>query len=430
MSRFPRSLPALIVALAAWDASAQEPPEAAPPDPPAAPAEAASDAPVAADTEALVARMADLQARIAVRPAGADPKAEDPVASRTEASRAKREWEEAARALSKACDEYLAANAKPDPRVVLWGARGKAAAADVASREEALALRTSAAEALARALPAAKPDADYRGEAEYVLGRMLVAIAPSGRATIEDAAAHLREATLVLRKDGRLDESGRAAFLGLDALLRNGRNEAARAFSDAVGASSADFGASTAEVRVRANQVATSVGQPFPKLPDATDADGKPVRWAEFAGKPFIVHFFQAGRPTGHVAQERDVGATLRPLHDALAPKGLRMIGVSMDLALSKEKVAEIRANWDEWSRKEQVQDGSRESVRAWLADEGVSWPWIWDGKWLQNPIANALGGVGRTSQHAVLVDAAGVIRWRGDGPFQGLPEAARALFP
>ena len=49
-------------------------------------------------------------------------------------------------------------------------------------------------------------------------------------------------------------------------------------------------------------------------------------------------------------------------------------------------------------------------------------------GTWLHDPISKALGGCGRNAAHAVLVDGKGVIRWRGNAPFDGLPEAARAL--
>jgi hypothetical protein len=100
------------------------------------------------------------------------------------------------------------------------------------------------------------------------------------------------------------------------------------------------------------------------------------------------------------------------------------MVGVSMDLALPKERVDQIAKNWDEWGVKEPLQDGSRASVQRFAEDQGVAWPWIWDGLWDKSPIARALGGPGVNAAHAVLVDAAGVVRWRGDAPFAGLAEA------
>lgn len=412
---------------AAQEAPPREPGEAPPGPPPAEPAPSGPAKP-SDDVAALPERIGDLHARVVRRPPPPDLNAEDPARARAAAAKAAKAWEEDVRALAAAGDRYVAAAAAPDARTLFRAGYGKSVLAGRQSRKEGLETRAVAAAWLAKALGLAKPDDDFRGDAEHALGHVQLFLAAEGRATWDEAASHLREGALRLRAAGRLDDSGRAAFLGLESVLRNGTPEAARAFADAVGAASADFGISTPSLRLLAQRAATSVGQKLPDLPDLVDTEGRAIRWSEFRGRPLLLHFFQAARPTGHLSQERDVEVTLRPLHDELSPKGLRLLGVSMDLALTKEQVARIAANWDEWGLKDRVQDGSLDGVRAWAGDEGMTWPWVWDGKWGENPISKALGGCGRNTQHAVLVDSAGIIRWRGDSPFQGLPEAARKL--
>jgi hypothetical protein len=164
-------------------------------------------------------------------------------------------------------------------------------------------------------------------------------------------------------------------------------------------------------------------------MPATNDADGKPVEWAKLKGAPFIVHFFTSSIPKGLASNQRDVETVLRPLWDRLHEKGLRMVGVSMDYALPKEDVERITRDWEEWGRKDRVQDGSLASVRRYAEDQGIAWPWTWDGTCGKSPVAQALGGPAASAAHAILVDAAGTIRWRGDAPFTGLPEAVDAAF-
>jgi len=404
------------------------PPKQDPPKPgPAQPEPPKPDADTTSPAE-LPARIADLYDKALRRPPLPDPNAADPAKQRAEIARARAAWEAAVTALAAAGDRYVAAVADPDARTLFRAGFGKAALAGRQSQREAVETRASAASMLSKALAASKPDDDFRADVERELGHVQLFLAVHGKATWEEAAAHLREATLRLRAAGRVDEAGRAAFLALESLLRNGKDAAARDFASAVDAANADFGVSTPSLRGLAVRAATTVGAKFPDLPDGVDTEGRAVKWAEFRGRPFVLHFFQAARATGQLSQERDVATTLRPLHDELSAKGLRLLGVSMDLALTKDQVERIRANWFEWGVKDRVQDGSLDSVRAWAADEGMTWPWLWDGKWGDNAWSKSLGSPGKSVQHAVLVDASGVIRWRGDAPFQGLPEAARSV--
>jgi hypothetical protein len=434
-------LPWLIVVLAAsLPAFAQDEPPgpreseppAAPPAPPAPPKDDAAPKPdePPADRDALAARLADLYATVARPPSASGvSKAAEPDKARAEAARAQSAWREAVGRLDEAGDRYVAAfGADADARALFHAGFGKMHRADLQPATVSPDTRAAAADLLSRSLAAAKPEADFRADAELALGRLQALLVGPGRAAPEDVAATCLGAVKHLRAAGRLDDSGRAAVTALQCLLTRGKEAEARSFAAAIDAAKADFGGPTDTVRLAAARAETGVGMPFPPLADAEDADGRPVRWAAFRGKPLLVHFFRAGNAAGRLSEERDVAKVVRPLHEELGPKGLRVVGVSMDLALSKERVERIRADWDEWGLKEKVQDGSRASVRAWCEDEGVAWPWLWDGAWLRNPVSRALGGAGRSNSHAVLVDAEGVIRWRGDGPFDGLAEAARKL--
>src|SRR6185436_18622530 len=131
---------------------------------------------------------------------------------------------------------------------------------------------------------------------------------------------------------------------------------------------------------------------------------------------------------TGHARTLREVETDVRPLWDKYHEKGLRVVGVSMDLALSAAQIEAIRK---EWNPKEELLDGSLESVRKWTEKRGVEWPWYWDGAWTNNPISKALGGVAQSEPAVVLVDKNGIIRWQsGKWPFTGLVEEVAKLFP
>jgi hypothetical protein len=418
---------ALVVLLAAAASAAAQDVGPAPqpaPNPPAAKADEPASSP-----EEVAARMGDLYARVAGDPPALPADKSDPkkVAEYTKAMRA---WEDGLEALSKAADAYTKAlgGTPGSARTLWWGGYAKARRGDRLGKDESVVERGAAADLLGRALASAPADADFRSDAEFWLGRTQLFLCETGRATPQEAATHLRAAALAFRKAGRAEDAGKAASAALRKLVASDLDAEARAFAAAVDAPTADFGAMTEVVRSLARRAATAVGERFPELADCTDADGKPVAWKELRGKPFVVHFFHAGWPTGRASEQRDVETVLRPLWDRLSPKGLRMVGVSMDLALTREQADRIRANWEEWGIRAKLQDGSRDSVRRFAEDQGVAWPWTWDGLWSKNPVSQALGGCGVNGAHAVLVDAEGVIRWRGDAPFQGLPEAADAL--
>lgn len=410
-------------------ACAQDEPAAPPAPAPQEPAkpEDAKSPPEAA--EKVAERMADLYGRVAGDCPMPNP-AEPDRAKLAEQVKAMDAWREGVGSLAAAADVYVArlGDAAPSARALFWGGYGKAQHADISPTAEAKAARTAAIKLLQQALAGLPADSGIRPDASYWLGRTQLFVVPSGGASADDAIANLRAAAEGFEKAERREAAGAAVIVALKHLNASGRDDQARAFVQAVAADTYDFGSKTALVRKLQSRASTGVGTKLPDLPDALDADGKAIVWKELRGAPLVIHFFSAGLPTGHGSGQRDVETTLRPLYDRLHPKGLRMVGVSMDLELAKERVAQIRANWDEWGTKERLHDGSKATVRQFAEEQGVAWPWAWDGKWLNNPVSAALGGVGGNAPHAVLVDAEGVIRWRGDAPFQGLAEAADKL--
>jgi hypothetical protein len=130
-------------------------------------------------------------------------------------------------------------------------------------------------------------------------------------------------------------------------------------------------------------------------MPDgAVATDGKPLRLSDYRGKLLVLHFFQAGSVTGHQNEGAEVEKVLVPLHQRWHERGLELVGVSLDLELTADRVKTIEANWDEWGTgdKEGVHDGSRAAVARWLARRGVSWRWHWDGQWTRNVLARTYG--------------------------------------
>lgn len=401
-----------------------------PPPPPVAEDEAPKGPP---EPEADVAqRIADLFPQLS-KPLPAPPAITDTnVEKRAAYVQAQRARDDALAAISKAGDAYLRSigDGPGQPDVLYWAGAGKALHADrVPGAGPAQVVRLRAVDLLQRALASGPADAAWRGDAESSLGRTMLLLVGAGHAKLDDAIAHLREGTILLLRAGRHDEAGLAAGIALKRLTAGDLDAEARAFAAAVGASTANFGNATEFVRTALRKAETGVGAKLPDLPAVTDVEGAAIDWKAFRGAPLIVHFFQVGEITGHTKSHRDVETVLLPLHQRLGAKGLKLVGISMDLALTPARVEEIRRNWDEWGTKDRLQDGSRASVRAAIEAQGIAWPWVWDGQWTKNPVSIALGGSGASVPHAVLVDAEGVIRWRGDSPFQGLADAVDALF-
>jgi hypothetical protein len=397
----------------------------APPAP--GPGGPAADAP--ADPAAAAARIAKIWERIAVDPPQRQASEPD-LEKKASVAKANNAFEADLKAMCQAADDYakLLAGQPGDPRT-LWQAgygRARQSTKDV-TKPERVALQAKAAEFLRAALDGAAKDADFRPDAEFWLGKMLLGQSEAGQPTLAEGVERLRTATLLYRKAARADDAGEAATAAMKKLQTKAMGAELRAFAQGVGAATEDFGRSTPTVREYARQGATAVGSPFPELPDMKDADGRPVEWKKLRGAPFVLHFFHAGTITGMVSEERDVETVFRPLWDRLHERGLKMVGVSMDRAIPKEEADRIRKNWEEWGTKRRFSDGSLATVRSYAEGEGVAWPWLWDGKWKDNPVSQALGGSGATTAHALVVDAEGVIRWRGDAPFTGLPEAVDA---
>lgn len=398
----------------------------APPSPPApaAPA-AAQDLP---SPEAVAARMQEIYALVAGDRPMVTPT--DDAEARAKMIRDQRSWDESVQSLASQADVYakVTETAAPTPRGLFHAGYGKARRAEIVPAADAAANWRTASELLAKAIAAAPADVAWRPDALFWHGKSLLALTESRAAAVNDAVARLAEAATALLAAERNDDAGRAASAALGKLTALGMDAEARAFAERIGASKAKFGASDATVRMHLAKASTGVGARFPDLPDTKDADGNPVAWKSFRGAPLVVHFFHVGWATGRPAEEKDVETTLRPLHERLAPRGLRFLGVSMDLALDAARVETLRRNWDEWGLRGKPLDGSRATVARWVEAEEMKWPWLWTGLWMNDPVSLALGGAGRSEPHAILVDKDGIVRWRGNSPFQGLAEAADAL--
>lgn len=385
-------------------------------------APAKPETPSLLDPQECLARMTFLYPKAASRPAASAPAGT--VEERAARAKADSEWKKAVRDFAKAGDDYVRAvgEGQADATGLFYRGVGKSISTDVIPAAEVPAACDAAIDALTRYLSAAEPGAANRAEAERHLGACLLRVN-----RLDEAVPHLRAAVLAFARDGRKDEAGDAAWRAMSALQTAGRSDDLAAFAAAIDAAKGDFGGSTTSIRLLLAASRLSVGKPLPELPAATDADGKAVSWKP--GKPLLVHFFLTGFPDGRAVPYREVETEIRPLAEQWREKGLVVVGVSMDKAMSPERVEKVKKDWDEWGVKGEVRDGSLASVRDWARKQGIDWQFTWDGQWMMNPISRALGGVGVSEPYAVLADADGIIRWHGKAPFTGLAEAVAALF-
>jgi tetratricopeptide (TPR) repeat protein len=390
----------------------------------AAPLLAQEDKPAApADATQLLQRLETLYPRALRRPE-LDRSAADPAKARTEQARAEEEWDHAVAELARTGDEYLAAlpeGTAPDPRALFYRGVGKTIRAQRPGADKGT--YDAAAESLVRCLESAGEGFGYRADAEMFAGRALL-----GAGRSDDALSHLARAVELFQKDGRHDQAGECAVMAMKELKHQGKIPELRAFVATFQATEKDFGRSTPTVRMLAAASRLDVGSPLPDLPPTKDAEGKDVAWAP--GKPLLIHFFLSGYLNGMATSFREIETEVRPLWEKYREKGLAVVGVSMDYEMPKAQVEDLKRKLDEWGVKRELRDGSLESVRKWTAKQAIEWPWCWDGKATNNPVSLALGGVGFTQPYAVLVDAKGVVRWHGEAPFKGLPDAVAKLLP
>lgn len=427
-----RSLVALaVVALAlpvfAQDGQGKEGGDGKPPAPPA-PAPAAAPAP---DVQDLLVRMRNLHARTVSRP-DTTPQPGDDLEKQAARAKAEEDWRGAVKALARTSDEYLRAigDAAPDAQALYYRGFAKFRCGAIVSTGEAQACYEAAADALGRYVAAATDEkAAFLAEAESFLGRSLLFVCGNDAARFDEAIAHLRRAVLLFQKDERHDEAGEAAWSAMAPLQNRNGGADLRAFADAIHASEGDFGASTTNVRALAQSGKIAVGWKLPSPPKAKDVDGKDLDFGPSPGKPLLIHFFQTGNAIGLPTKSREVQDEIRPLWEQYREKGLRVVGICMDVEFPKDRAEAVRKQWEEWGRKEKFSDGSLAHCREWAAEKGVSWPWYWDGLWTKNPLSNALGGMGQERPQAILVDGDGVIRWIGKkAPFEGLADEVGKL--
>ena len=267
--------------------------------------------------------------------------------------------------------------------------------------------------------------ARFVADAEYLLGTTLLKVGDAYGPTIDEALDHLEKGAALMRGAGRAEEAGVATYNVLATLIERAREKDASEAAVRLQADEFDFGARTKTVRRLVRRASLHPGAVMPDFEGVVDADGKALSLAARRGAPVLIHLFQAGGATGRVTAARDIETVLVPLARTYAPQGLQMIGGSMDLALTDEQVDKIRTNWEEWGKKGAVHDGSLKAVRSWCASAGMDWTLHHDGKWFAGALAEHLGVI---SPYSFLLDAEGVIRWRGKAPYKGLEDAVKAV--
>lgn len=421
MTVAPRTLAVIALTLAAMrPACAQDEGKPAPKED--APATAPAD-----DAASVLDRLGQLYARVLQEPPeDAVAKAADP-AARADATKRRLAWRKDVDEMNKAADAYVRAlgGAAPDLTGLYYRGFAKAVAVDHVPAADIGPTCDAAADALGRYLDAAEEKSAYRGDAERRLAYVLLR---AGK--VDDALPHATRAVELLQKESRRDEAGKIASLTLATLSAQKRDEDLRKFADAIGAADADFGRSTPAVRGHAAAAKFTVGAPLPELPALKDVEGKAVSWRP--GKSMLLHFFLSGHIDGRPTGFREIEIELRPLWDKVHEKGIVFVGVSTDLQLPADLVEKKRKQNEEWGVKTEVRDGSLASVREWASQQGIAWPWCWDGKGggLKGPVTSVLGGIAMSEPYAVLVDKDGIVRWRGAAPFKDLPEAVAKLIP
>jgi len=321
-------------------------------------------------------------------------------------------WEDAVNRLSKTSDEYLAAlgGAAPDARALFLRGVGKTIAGERVGAGEAKNTYAAACDSLQRWLDAADEKDASRADAEAYFAKALV-----HSLRMDDAVVHGKNAVAALQKESRHDDAGECAWIVFVGLQGAGRSKDLREFADAIHAKDGDFGVSTPTIRKLLAASRVAVGSPLPEIPAVTDLDDKPISFAA-EGKPLLLHFFFTAIPgIGDARATDDLDKQIRPLWDRFHEKGLRIVGICMDNAMTREKSEAMRKQREEWGTKGDFLDGTPDSCRAWVKKHGVEWTVRCSGKWIGEPVSQALGGVGESNPAAILVDKDGIVRWAGD---------------
>jgi hypothetical protein len=344
-----------------------------------------------------------------------------------ERAKAEDVWKASVRLLAKTGDDYFAAlgGAAPEARALYYRGVGKALAAEIAGVSEKKEVLAAACDSLQRYLDGTDEKAAFRADAEMHLGRSLV---HSGK--VDESIVHLRRAVELLQKEGRHDDAGVCAFTALASLKALDRTKEMREFAEAVHAADGDFGGSTATVRKLLAASRLVVGSPLPEISAVSDVDDKPISFAA-GGAPLLIHFFFTAMPgVGEARKAEEIDKAVRPLWDSYQAKGLRVVGVCMDLAMTPAQVEETKKKWEEWGKKAEFRDGSPASCREWMKKRGVEWQVRCSGQWTNDSVSTSLGGVGGSDPYAILVDKDGVVRWMGHPTTSpGLADEAAKLF-
>lgn len=337
-------------------------------------------------------------------------------------NRAKDSWREAAWVVSKAGVAYRDATSpeERDNRVLAWAGLARSELSSMQTASDADVSRRVAVDLLREYVEQAPEADDLLPDSLGRLGVMLLQLGSEAR--VAEGVDHLERAAQLMVDRDRRAEAGRTLFYLMSTLVNEGEEARALQVARKLGTANGDFGPSTDSMRRLTRRAMIHPGAEMPILPAVNDADGEPIDLTAHRGKFVLLHYFQAGLPTGTAAEWTEIESVIAPLRRSF-PDKLQVIGVSMDFEMPQAMFEQRVADWDEWGRDGTPHDGKLETVRGIIEAKGVDWPWYWDGQWMQNTLTAAVG-LPANEPFAILIDPQGRIVFRGF-PDEQLTEAA-----
>lgn len=337
---------------------------------------------------------------------------------------AKDSWRDAAWVVSKAGAAYRDATSaeERDNRVLGWAGLARAELSTLQTSSDADVSRRVAVDLLREYVEHAEEGADLLPASLGRLGVMLLQLGTEAR--MAEGADHLERAAELHLARGERAEAGSTLFYLLSTLVQLGEEARGEQIVDRLGVAGGDFGPSTDSMARLSKRVAIYPGATLPELPVVPAVGGGEIDLSALRGRHVLLHYFQAGLPTGSAAEWNEIETVLAPLHRKYGDS-LQLVGVSMDFEMPDAMYTQRVADWDEWGKKGTPHDGKVETVRGIVEEQGLDWPWHWDGKWMKNALTQAVG-LPANAPFAILVDPTGRVVYRG-APDEALTEAVES---